>query len=103
REIVDLQLERVRRRLAERHITLEVTPEALEFVGNEGYDPVYGARPLKRVIQRRLLDRLAVAMLDGTVRDGNTVVVDVRGADITISVRGAGEPAEAASMEAQTV
>ncbi|MDQ3930182.1 MAG: AAA family ATPase, partial [Chloroflexota bacterium] len=103
REIVDLQLERVRKRLVERHITLEATPEALEFLGNEGFDPVYGARPLKRVIQRRLLDRLAVAMLDGTVRDGSTVVVDVRAGDVVLSARNASEAPEPAREEAQAI
>jgi ATP-dependent Clp protease ATP-binding subunit ClpB len=93
----------VRTRLAERHITLEVTPEALEFLGDEGFDPVYGARPLKRVIQRRLMDRLAVSILDGTVRDGDTVLVDVRAGDIAVSVKNAGETSEAASREAQAV
>jgi ATP-dependent Clp protease ATP-binding subunit ClpB len=87
RRIVDLQLNRVRARLQERHITLDVTPEALEFLGNEGFDPVYGARPLKRVIQRRLLDRLALEILDGTVRDGDTVVVDIKNADISLIAR----------------
>jgi ATP-dependent Clp protease ATP-binding subunit ClpB len=91
--IVELQLEKVRSRLAERHITLDVTPEALEFLGNEGFDPVYGARPLKRVIQRRLLDRLALEMLEGTVRDGDKVQVDARGGAVTLeAVR---EPAAA--------
>jgi ATP-dependent Clp protease ATP-binding subunit ClpB len=84
RRIVDLQLNRVRARLLERHINLEITPEALEFLGNEGFDPVYGARPLKRVIQRRLLDRLAVEILDGTIHDGDSVLVDITNGDITI-------------------
>ncbi len=82
-QIVDLQLQRVRKRLEERHITLEVTPDAMEFLGNEGFDPVYGARPLKRVIQRRVLDRLALEIIDGTVRDGDTVAVDVKGGEIS--------------------
>jgi ATP-dependent Clp protease ATP-binding subunit ClpB len=103
RSIVDLQLDRVRKRLAERHITLDVTPNSLEFLGNEGFDPVYGARPLKRVIQRRLMDRLAVAMLDGTVRDGDTVRVDVRDGDISISVNNSAESTEAADRVAQAV
>jgi ATP-dependent Clp protease ATP-binding subunit ClpB len=93
---VDLQLNRVRTRLQERHIILEVTPEALEFLGNEGFDPVYGARPLKRVIQRRLLDRLALEILDGTVRDGDTVIVDANAGDLTITASRPQEAAEAA-------
>jgi ATP-dependent Clp protease ATP-binding subunit ClpB len=85
RQIVDLQLDRVRKRLGERHISLELTPEALEFLGNEGFDPVYGARPLKRVIQHRLLDRLALEMLDGSIKDGDTVLVDVKNGKLTVS------------------
>jgi ATP-dependent Clp protease ATP-binding subunit ClpB len=103
RGIVDLQLDRVRQRLAERHITLDVTPEALEFLGNEGFDPVYGARPLKRVIQRRLMDRLAVSILEGSVRDSDAVLVDVRSGDIAIAVENAHEAAGAADREAQPV
>ena len=82
--IVDLQLDRVRSRLAERNIELEVTPAAMELLANEGFDPVYGARPLKRVIQHRVLDRMAVEMLDGNIRDGDTVLVDASGGQITI-------------------
>ncbi|HEX8219646.1 MAG TPA: ATP-dependent chaperone ClpB [Chloroflexia bacterium] len=103
REIVDLQLDRVRQRLAGRHIALDVAPSALEFLGNEGFDPVYGARPLKRAIQRRLMDRLAVAMLDGTVRDGDTVQVDVHNGDIAVAVANSDEAQEPAGREAQAV
>jgi ATP-dependent Clp protease ATP-binding subunit ClpB len=79
REIVDLQLNKLRKRLEERHITLEVTDDAKDFLGNEGFDPVYGARPLKRVVQRRVLDHLAVEMLGGNIKDGDTVEVDAKG------------------------
>jgi ATP-dependent Clp protease ATP-binding subunit ClpB len=72
-EIVALQTRRVIDRLAERGITLELTPEARELLGDLGYDPVYGARPLKRVIQKRLVDPLALAMLQGEFGDGDTV------------------------------
>ena len=65
--IVDIQLERLRKRLAERRITLTLTPAAMELIANEGYDPTYGARPLKRVIQRRLQDPLAMAILEGKI------------------------------------
>jgi ATP-dependent Clp protease ATP-binding subunit ClpA len=64
-----------------------VTDDAKDFLGNEGFDPVYGARPLKRVVQRRLLDRLAVEMLGGNVKDGDTVLVDAKGGDIVMSVK----------------
>src|SRR5207249_2627903 len=57
KSIVDIQLERLRKRLAERRISLQLTPVALELIANEGYDLTYGARPLKRVIQRRIQDR----------------------------------------------
>ena len=70
-----------------------MTPDALDFLGNEGFDPVYGARPLKRVIQRRLLDRLAIELLDGTIHDGDTVVVATSGGDITLSPSHAAEAA----------
>jgi ATP-dependent Clp protease ATP-binding subunit ClpB len=72
-EIVVLQTRRVIDRLAERGITLELTPEARELLGDLGYDPVYGARPLKRVIQKRLVDPLALAMLQGEFAEGDTV------------------------------
>jgi ATP-dependent Clp protease ATP-binding subunit ClpB len=72
-EIVALQTRRVIDRLAGRGITLELTPEARELLGDLGYDPVYGARPLKRVIQKRLVDPLALAMLQGEFGDGDTI------------------------------
>jgi ATP-dependent Clp protease ATP-binding subunit ClpB len=76
-EIVALQTERVIGRVRERGIELTLTDEALALLGNLGYDPTYGARPLKRVIQKRLVDRLALAILDGELREGDSVVVDV--------------------------
>jgi ATP-dependent Clp protease ATP-binding subunit ClpB len=80
RRIVDIQLESLRNRLEARHITLEVSEEAKEHLVRVGYEPDYGARPLKRAIQRELENRLARALLDGSVRDGQHVVVrSVRG------------------------
>jgi len=81
--IVGIQLGRLRGRLAERRLVLDVTPEASSFLAKEGYDPVYGARPLKRVIQRRLEDPLALAVLKGDFKDGDTITVDVVGEAIT--------------------
>ncbi len=75
--IVEIQLGALRRRLAARRIELEVTPAAVEKLADDGFDPAYGARPLKRVIQKELGDRLAVSLLEGKVTDGDTVVVDV--------------------------
>ncbi|MBI2071980.1 MAG: AAA family ATPase, partial [Gemmatimonadetes bacterium] len=78
--IVDLQLERVRRLLADRRMTLELAPEARDFLLAEGYDPTYGARPLKRVIQRRIQNPLALAILEGTFGEADAVRV-VRNGD----------------------
>jgi len=76
-EIVVLQLAQVRARLAERKISLEVTPAATERIALEGFDPVYGARPLKRVIQREVVDRVAKSLIDGSILEGATVIVDL--------------------------
>jgi ATP-dependent Clp protease ATP-binding subunit ClpB len=83
--IVGIQLEGLRKRLAERRIELQVTPTAMQLLAKEGFDPSYGARPLKRVIQRELGDRLAVALLEGTYGEGDTVTVDTDGEDLTIT------------------
>jgi ATP-dependent Clp protease ATP-binding subunit ClpB len=74
--IVDLQLARLKHTLAERHITLEVSPEAKALIAAEGYDPVYGARPLKRVIQRLLQNPIALELLEGNFHEGDTVRVE---------------------------
>ncbi len=75
-EIVDLQVARVVKRVAERGIELVLSDDARTLLGNLGYDPTYGARPLKRVIQKRLVDPLAMAILEGRFVDGDTVTVD---------------------------
>jgi ATP-dependent Clp protease ATP-binding subunit ClpB len=75
-EIVGMQVQRVIDRVAERGIVVELTDEARELLGDLGYDPVYGARPLKRVIQKRLVDRLALSMLQGEFGEGDTIRVD---------------------------
>jgi ATP-dependent Clp protease ATP-binding subunit ClpB len=77
KEIVDIQLGALRRRLAERHLTLELTDGAREFLAREGFDPAFGARPLKRSIQRQLQDPLALKILEGEITEGDTLVVDV--------------------------
>ena len=76
-EIVGVQLEIVSRRLAERSISLSVTPAARDWLALRGYDPVYGARPLKRLIQKDVLDPLAMRLLSGKLHDGEQVVIDV--------------------------
>ncbi len=75
-KIVDLQVRAMSSRLADRRITLEVTDAAREWLALTGYDPAYGARPLRRLVQREIGDRLARALLAGEVRDGSTVLVD---------------------------
>jgi len=75
-QIVEIQLNIVRKRLAERKLSLELTDAARSFLARVGYDPVYGARPLKRAIQKYLLDPLALEMLSGKYREGDTVLVD---------------------------
>jgi ATP-dependent Clp protease ATP-binding subunit ClpB len=77
KEIVDIQLEHLRKRLAERKISLDLTPEAKKLIAEKGYDPVYGARPLKRTIQKMIQDPLATEILRGTFKEGDHVVVDV--------------------------
>jgi ATP-dependent Clp protease ATP-binding subunit ClpB len=76
RQIVDLQLARLAARLADRHLVLEVSERAKDWLADRGYDPVYGARPLKRVIQNELETRLAQLLVEGTLTDGSRVVVD---------------------------
>jgi ATP-dependent Clp protease ATP-binding subunit ClpB len=83
-QIVTLQLQRVIDRLAERGIGLQLTAEARELLGDLGYDPVYGARPLKRVIQKKLVDRLALQLLEGEFADGDTVRVDAADGELVL-------------------
>jgi len=84
-QIVDIQLGHLKKRLADRHIDVGLTQGARKLLVKEGYDPVYGARPLKRTIQRMVLDPLAVKVLGGEFRDGDTVVVDVEGDGIVFT------------------
>ena len=79
--IVDIQLEGLVERLAQRRIRLEVTAEARRAIAEAGYEPAFGARPLKRVIQREIADSLALALLEGAYGEGDTVVVDAAGDD----------------------
>ncbi|GAB2579681.1 chaperone protein ClpB [Paractinoplanes abujensis] len=75
--IVDIQLGRLRTRLADRRLTLDVSSAAIDWLGEHGYDPIYGARPLRRLVQSTIGDALAKALLAGEIRDGDTVVVDL--------------------------
>jgi ATP-dependent Clp protease ATP-binding subunit ClpB len=84
RMIVEIQLQQLRARLAQRSITLETSDGALDLLAAAGYDPTYGARPLKRVIQRRLQDPLAMAILEGRLRDGESARVDTASGELVI-------------------
>ncbi|MCX5720612.1 MAG: ATP-dependent chaperone ClpB [Nitrospirae bacterium] len=83
-KIAEIQLERLRARLAERRITLTITPAALRHLGERGYDPVYGARPLKRLIQQELETPMARQLIKGELRDGDTATVDLKDQHIVI-------------------
>jgi ATP-dependent Clp protease ATP-binding subunit ClpB len=78
--IIDLQLARLEKLLADRKLKIELTPKAREVLATEGYDPAFGARPLKRAIQRLLQNPLAMAVLEGKFTEGDRIVADV-GAD----------------------
>ncbi len=84
RHIVEIQLESLHKRLAERRIELEVAEDALDLLAERGFDPVYGARPLKRTIQRELADPLALRLLSGEFSEGDTVKVTVEDGELTI-------------------
>jgi ATP-dependent Clp protease ATP-binding subunit ClpB len=83
-KIVEIQLERLRARLAERRISLSVTPAALRYLGERGYDPVYGARPLKRLIQQEIETPVARQLVKGELRDGDIATVDLKDRQIVI-------------------
>jgi ATP-dependent Clp protease ATP-binding subunit ClpB len=84
---VDIQLVRLRQRLADRRLQLEVAEPARAWLASHGYDPVYGARPLRRLVQTAIGDRLAKALLSGEIRDGDTVLVDRVADALTVSRR----------------
>jgi ATP-dependent Clp protease ATP-binding subunit ClpB len=88
--IVDLQIADVGRRLADRRLQLEVTEAARELIAREGYDPVYGARPLKRFIQHEVETRIGRALLSGEIRDGSTVVLAADGEQLVVTWREGG-------------
>ncbi|OFW66831.1 MAG: ATP-dependent chaperone ClpB [Actinobacteria bacterium RBG_16_68_21] len=83
-QIVDIQIGLLRKRLTDRRIELEVSPEARSWLAEHGHDPVYGARPLKRLIRKEIEDRLAVAILEGRVAGGDTVSVGVRDGELVV-------------------
>jgi ATP-dependent Clp protease ATP-binding subunit ClpB len=97
KQIVDIQIGHLEKRLAEKKITLALTDGAKEFLARTGFDPVYGARPLKRTIQHMIQDPLATKILEGSVREGDHVVVDVAGDEVVFKTDGKSELKEAAA------
>ena len=85
KRIVDIQLKHLQRLLDDRKIVLQIDERAKAWLANTGYDPVYGARPLKRVIQRELQNPLANLLLAGAIKDGETVQVSVQDGRLTIN------------------
>ncbi|MFN3979035.1 MAG: ATP-dependent chaperone ClpB [Caldilinea sp.] len=85
KEIIEIQLERLRKLLSDRRITIELSDAAKELIVSEGYDPAFGARPLKRVIQHRIADPLALEILQGKIQEGDHVLVDALGDELTFT------------------
>jgi ATP-dependent Clp protease ATP-binding subunit ClpB len=88
KRIIDIQVHSLLKRLEDRKIHVELTDAAKSFIVSEGYDPMYGARPLKRTIQRRVLDQLAMRVLEGEFHEGDRVVVDVGDNELTFEKAG---------------
>ena len=95
--IVELQVDQLVGRVREKGIEIELTDDARTLLGNLGYDPTYGARPLKRVIQKQLIDRLALKLLEGEFRDGDTVLVDAEGGELSFEKARVATPQKAAA------
>jgi ATP-dependent Clp protease ATP-binding subunit ClpC len=91
-KIVDLMIDELQKRLKEQEITIALTRQAKEFLAKEGYDPQYGARPLKRAIQRHIEDRLSEALLSGTVQRGDHVEMDADGNQLKVRLAPAPTP-----------
>ncbi|MBN2566347.1 MAG: ATP-dependent chaperone ClpB [Candidatus Eisenbacteria bacterium] len=91
KEIIDIQLKRLRKLLTERKMDVELTTSAKEMIAREGFDPVYGARPLKRALQREVQNPLAVRILEGEFKEGDTVLVDVKDGKTVFSVKSRAE------------
>ncbi|MBI3763010.1 MAG: AAA family ATPase, partial [Chloroflexi bacterium] len=96
-QIVDLEVAKVSKRLMDHHITFELTQAAKDFLGEKGYHPDYGARPLKRVIQQRIEDALSDGLLAGKYHDGDTLRIDVKDGEIVMASQPVSEAASAVS------
>ncbi len=93
-QIVELYIDRLTRRLQDRRLDLAVTPDARSWLAERGYDPIYGARPLRRLMQHEIDDKLATALLSGEIHDGNIVIVDLDSDNDTLSIRKGDAPVE---------
>ena len=100
-QIVELQVARLAKRLADRRLVLTVTPAACEWLAVTGFDPVYGARPLRRLIQSAIGDQLAKGLLAGQITDGDTVLVDLDPESDTLTVQAGRKLATAAPDRAE--
>jgi ATP-dependent Clp protease ATP-binding subunit ClpB len=85
KKIVDIQINNLRKRLDDNKISLELTDSAREFLANTGFDPVYGARPLKRAIQQYVQDPLSMKILEGEIGEGSKVKMDVRDGEVVFN------------------
>jgi len=93
-QIVELYIDRLARRLQDRRLELAVTPDARSWLAERGYDPIYGARPLRRLMQHEIDDKLATSLLSGEIRDGDIVIVDLDSDNDTLSIRKGDVPAD---------
>jgi ATP-dependent Clp protease ATP-binding subunit ClpB len=84
KDIVEIQLKRVQERLKQKNITLEFTQSLKDYLAREGYEPSYGARPLKRVIQNQILDELALEIIEGKIQEGQKIKIDVKSEKVII-------------------
>jgi ATP-dependent Clp protease ATP-binding subunit ClpB len=94
-QIVDLQIADVRRRLADRRLTLDLTDAARELIAREGYDPVYGARPLRRFISHEVETRIGRALVSGEIQDGATIILDADDGELVVRWDNHAPPTEA--------
>ena len=85
KQIITLLTEDLNRRLEARRLTLRLTDEARDFIAQAGYDPVYGARPLKRFVQREVETRIGRAIIAGLITDGSTITVDVQNGELVVT------------------
>jgi ATP-dependent Clp protease ATP-binding subunit ClpC len=98
-QIVDLQMEEIQERLCEHDLTVELTPAAREWLANEGYDPAFGARPLRRALQKHVESPLSVSLLSGEFKSGDTVIVDVDEETEKLFFQSLGEPVPAENIQ----